>query len=130
MTREDIKQIRWYKKEIAMLDEKIRELREQSLTGGAIGDGMPKTKSTSSMAERIAIQIYELSTNLYEKKNKLLKLVTESINFIYTIEDSQLRMIVKYRALDGMSWSEMADIMGLDRTSLSKKYEAFLNTLE
>lgn len=130
MTREDIKQIRWYKKEIAMLDEKIRELREQSLTGGAIGDGMPKAKSTSSMAERIAIQIYELSTNLYEKKNKLLKLVTESINFIYTIEDSQLRMIVKYRALDGMSWSEMADIMGLDRTSLSKKYEAFLNTLE
>ena len=90
---------------------------------------MPHARNVSSTTERIALQIYDLTQTLTEKKLTLINLVAECINYIYKIPDPLLRMIVKYRALDGMSWGEMSDILGLDRTSLSKKYDAFLKSI-
>lgn len=129
MTKGDIDQIRWNKKEIEELEKRINELRQQSCLGNSIGDGMPHARNVSSTTERIALQIYDLTQTLTEKKLTLIKLVAECINYIYKIPDPLLRMIVKYRALDGMSWGQMSDILGLDRTSLSKKYDAFLKSI-
>ena len=130
MTKEDIKNIKQYKLEIKMLEEQIKELRElDASSGSGIGDGMPHARSTTSKTERLALQVYDLNQKLVEKKNSLFILVKNAIEFVYTIPDSTTRMIVKYKCIDGMTMTEIADIMGVDRTSISKKYNAFMDTI-
>ena len=130
MTKKDIEQIRSYKLEIKMLEEQIAELKEQyASASNGLGDGMPHARSTTSKTERMAIQVYELTQRLVDRKNSLFILVKNAIDFVYTIEDSGLRMIVKYKCIDGLTMTEIADIMGVDRTTISKKYNAFMDTI-
>lgn len=130
MTKKDIEQIRSYKLEIKMLEEQIAELKEQyASASNGLGDGMPHARSTTSKTERMAIQVYELTQRLVDRKNSLFILVKNAIDFVYTIEDSGLRMIVKYKCIDGLTMTEIADIMGVDRTTISKQYNAFMKTI-
>ena len=130
MTKEDIKQIRSYQLEIKMLEKQIDELREMyASSGSGLGDGMPHARSTTSKTERLALQVYDLTQKLIAEKNSLFILVKNAIDFVYTIEDSTLRMIVKYKCIDGLTLTEIADIMGVDRTTISKQYNAFMKTI-
>ena len=130
MTKEDIKQIRAYQLEIKMLETQIAELRDMyASSGSGLGDGMPHARSTTSKTERLALQVYELTQKLVEKKNSLFILVKNAIDFVYTIPDSTTRMIVKYKCIDGLTMADIAEIMGVDRTTISKKYNAFMDTI-
>ena len=130
MTKEDIKQIRAYQLEIKMLEKQIDELREMyASSGSGLGDGMPHARSTTSKTERLALQVYELTQKLVAKKNSLFILVKNAIDFVYTIPDSTTRMIVKYKCIDGLTMADIAEIMGVDRTTISKKYNAFMDTI-
>ena len=46
--------------------------------------------------------------------------------FIETIPDSQLRTIVRLRNIDLMTWQEIGDVLGLDRKTVSTKYNNFI----
>lgn len=130
MTKKDIEQIKQYKLEIKMLETQITKLREMySSSGSGLGDGMPHARSTTSKTERLAVQVYELSQKLVDLRSSLFILVKNAIDFVYTIPDSTTRMIVKYKCIDGMKLTEIAEIMGVDRTTVSKKYNAFMDTI-
>lgn len=129
MTKKELEQIYWYQKEIKMLEEQIKALQESSISGSGIGDGMPHSKSTTSKTERVALQVYELTNKLTQIKSSLFISVKNGIDFIYSIPDSTTRMIVKYKCLDGMSLAEIGEIMGIDRTTCSKRYNAFMKEI-
>lgn len=129
MTRKELEEIYWYQKEIKMLEEEIKALQESVIGGSSLGDGMPHTKSTTSKTEKVALQIYDLKNKLTQYRNVLFISVKKGIDFIYTIPDSATRMIVKYKCLDGMSMTEISEIMGIDRTTCSKRYNAFMKDL-
>lgn len=129
MTKKELEQIYWYQKEIKMLEEQIKALQESSLSGSGIGDGMPHLKSTTSKTERIALQVYELTNKLTQIKSSLFISVKNGIDFIYSIPDSTTRMIVKYKCLDGLSMGEIGVIMGIDRSTCSRKYNAFMKEI-
>ena len=129
MTKKELEQIYWYQKEIKMLEEQIKALQESSISGSGIGDGMPHSKSTTSKTERVAIQVYELTNKLTQIKSSLFISVKNGIDFIYSIPDSTTRMIVKYKCLDGLSMGEIGVIMGIDRSTCSRKYNAFMKEI-
>ena len=129
MTRKELEQIYWYQKEIKMLEEQIKALQESVVGGSGIGDGMPHSKSTTSKTERVALQVYELTNKLTQIKSSLFISVKNGIDFIYSIPDSTTRMIVKYKCLDGLSISEIGEIMGIDRSTCSRKYNAFMKEI-
>ena len=129
MTKNELEQIYWYQKEIKMLEEQIKALQESSISGSGIGDGMPHSKSTTSKTERVAIQVYELTNKLTQIKSSLFISVKNGIDFIYSIPDSTTRMIVKYKCLDGLSMGEIGVIMGIDRSTCSRKYNAFMKEI-
>ena len=129
MTKKELEQIYWYQKEIKMLEEQIKALQESVVGGSGIGDGMPHLKSTTSKTERIALQVYELTNKLTQIKSSLFISVKNGIDFIYSIPDSTTRMIVKYKCLDGLSMGEIGVIMGIDRSTCSRKYNAFMKEI-
>ena len=129
MTKHDIEEIKHIRKEIEMLSNQIDELRQQSLTLGGTGDGMPHSNNVKSPTEEIAIKILDLTRMLEKRKNDLVKKLNRDLIFIYSIEDSLLRMIVKYKCIDDFSFQEISQILGYDRSLIGKKYNAFFNDL-
>lgn len=130
MTKHDIEEIKHIRKEIEMLSNQIDELRQQSLTLGGTSDGMPHSNNVKSPTEEIAIKILDLTRMLEKRKNDLVKKLNRDLIFIYSIEDSLLRMIVKYKCIDDFSFQEISQILGYDRSVISKKYSAFFNKLD
>lgn len=129
MTRKDIEEIADIRKEIQMLNDEIESLRQQSLTLGGASDGMPHSTNVGSPVEQIAIKILDLTRDLERRKIMLMEKLNRALIFIYTIDDSLTRMIVKYKCIDGLNYSEISAILGYDRSVIGKKYNAFFNEL-
>jgi DNA-directed RNA polymerase specialized sigma24 family protein len=61
-----------------------------------------------------------------EKKIQLSEEVLRIEEFINSIADSELRLIFKYRYIDCLKQREIADILKLERSSISKKISSYL----
>ena len=66
--------------------------------------------------------------NLQELEEKILVDINEIECFIATINDSHIRRIIRMRAVDGMTWNEVADRLGGGNTedSVRMAYNRFL----
>ena len=51
-------------------------------------------------------------------------------DFISTVDDAEMRMIIRLRNIDLMGWKEIGDALGMERTTASKKYNNFIKTLK
>lgn len=62
---------------------------------------------------------------LQTKKEKLLALEDEIESFIDSIDDITLRLIFRYRYLDGLTQEQIGRILHMDRSNVSKKIDAY-----
>jgi hypothetical protein len=69
----------------------------------------------------------ELVSLLTEKRISALEQYLEIERFIETIDDPELRNIMRYRFLDLKAWQEIADLMFMDRSTVSKKVKKYLS---
>lgn len=130
MTKQELEQIKWYRKEIEMIDKQIEALRQQSLYPSGMGDGMPKGNSKTSQTEQIAIKIYELTNELNLFRTKLVSHIADAYNCIRKVPDSTTRMVAKYRCIDGLSFEKISAILDLNKRTVMKRYDEFILTLE
>lgn len=73
---------------------------------------------------------YELIKNLIEQKLKLEKEFWEIKTFIDTVEDSEMRQILRHRYVDGFSWQKVAfEIEKHDEQYPRKKHKNFFENL-
>ena len=72
----------------------------------------------------------QLKKRLAEVMLLVLKKKKKIERFIETIPDSQLRTIVRLRNIDLMTWQEIGDVLGLDRKTVSTKYNNFIKKLK
>ena len=64
---------------------------------------------------------------MYEIKLKELYLVRARIErYINTIDDVELRLIVRLRCINNMFWGDIGAEMGMDRRTASRKYYKFI----
>lgn len=65
---------------------------------------------------------------LKDREEKINKLLCEIENYISTVDDSIVRLIITYRVLDNMSWCEVASKVGGNNTedSVRKMYERYV----
>lgn len=68
----------------------------------------------------------ELISLLTEKRISALEKYLEIERFIETIDDPELRNIMRYRFLDLMQWKDIADKMFMDRSTVSKKVKRYI----
>ncbi len=81
-------------------------------------------KSVRCLSSAIDTEIRKLESR-YEK---LLEVTNDAMDFIESIEDSRMRMIVTYRFIEGYSWNKVADCIGGDNTedSVRKAFTRFM----
>lgn len=68
----------------------------------------------------------ELVSMLTEKRISALEQYLEIERFIEQVEDVELRNIMRYRFLDLYTWDMIADLMYMDRSTVSKKVKRYL----
>ena len=68
----------------------------------------------------------ELVSTLTEKRISALEQYLAIERYIESVEDVELRNIMRYRFLDLYTWDMIADLMYMDRSTVSKKVKRYL----
>ena len=122
LTEKELNQLHYINIEIEVLKNQLDELKSRSMIKGQEITGMPFVTGTSDKTAQIAIAIREIE-ELYEIKLRELYLVRGRIErYINTIDDSELRLIVRLRSINNMRWEDIGRELGYHRTRVSQIY--------
>ena len=134
MTREQAEQIYYIKKEIKIIESEIRELeRGRTYLSGVMYSDMPKAAGqTDSMAEsdKYLDQEKTLVEMLKYNKEQLLRSLIDMNRFLITIDDSELRTILRLYCVEGCTWREIGQELHMHLSTASKKYYNFWENAE
>lgn len=137
MNKKQLSQIKYIKSEIDIIKNQIYNLEPEMVTDKVTGSSpyFPYTQRSFQL-EGIDIEDYHrksrrLQNKLMKKKNELLELQEEVNDFINNIDNSLLRQIITLKYMDGMSWQEVASIIGGNNTadSVRKMAERYLKKI-
>lgn len=123
MSEKELSQYYWLKKEIRSLEERIEEF------GYGVGAVAIKDTIVTSSTPKSSIQEkrMQLLNQLIDARLTALEKYLEIESYIETVEDSEIRQIMRYRFLDLKTWNEIGEEMKYDRTSISKKLRQFIS---
>ena len=130
MTYKKLNSIYWLNKEIEDLEIRIREIEETLGVSSSKLSGMPKSNSNKRPTEDISLMLIKLKNKLTKNKTKLVSDKIEIENYISRIDDIELRLIVRMRNIDFMSWQEIGKKLNMDRTTASRRYHKLVDKLK
>ncbi len=125
MNKEQLKQIRYIKSEIATIETQIDNIEPAMVTDKVTGSSsyFPYTQRSFQL-EGIDVEDFNrrtrrLQSKLMKRKSELLELQEQANELINSIEDSLVRQIITLRYVEGLNWYNVADVIGENSTSES-----------
>lgn len=115
------------KKEIIQLEEMISDLEITTIGSLSYSNiSVSKSHSNSSPTENVALRLVKLKEKLNEKKESLLIDAEKAEEFLNTIDDSEIRLIIRKRFMEGKTWSKISEELIMDRTTPYYKLKNYL----
>jgi hypothetical protein len=130
LTKQELSQCYYLNKEIKQLERELRELdgKEYKPTNYS---GMPHGSGISDDVSRLATQRAELHKLISLKLEECMIARARIERYINDVEDSEMRMILRLRHINGLSFQQIAFSIGWhDESVPRKKYNKFLNLSE
>lgn len=117
MTIKELSELHNLNREIDALIRRIKELKMRALPGAARVTDMPRSVVTSDITAEIAVEIAEAKARLEAdiKRRRYERARLEY--YIASVTDSRVRQIMRYRFVDGLSWTAVAHRMGGGNTA-------------
>ena len=136
MTEKELSQCHYLNLEMARLKKELKELEGMEY-GQVDYSGMPKGSGTSDRTGNFAMQREEIRELIMLKSKQCMIERVRIERFINTIEDSEMRLIIRLRCINFLGWAEIAAetmvldeqgniIKEQDRTTVAKKYNKFI----
>ena len=126
MTIRDLSQYHNIKVEIDQIKLNIKEL-EATVIGSSKITGIPTShNNTTSSTERIGIKLAQLKTKLSDKTEELLDEAKKVEDFLETVEDADIRIIIRERFLNGKTWNEVSQKIIADRSTPYYRIKRYL----
>lgn len=128
MTLEDANQIYYINKEIKAIRLDLIKLEENRTFSRAITySDMPKgsIRDTTEDIDDYLAEHQQLVDMLNYSLQKLQMERLKMERFLATVEDAELRLIVRLRCVNNMNWQEIGEEIGLHRTTVSKIFYSF-----
>lgn len=121
MTVRELSQLYYLKKLIDRDAERLVELESRLQPGSMTLTGMPHSPNVKSTMEEVVPLIVDLREKITkEQKNYIAqKIVIE--DYIQTVDDMQIRLIMSYRFVDLLTWNQTALKIGGNNTEDSVK---------
>lgn len=125
MNKKDLEQCTNLKKEITYLENKIEKLEQKSsITSDYVQTGFTgKRKRVSTIVgvdEKRQKKLSKYKTQLQTFKLQLEQKRAEIEEFIEHIEDTDLRLIIRYRYEDDFSWIKIMHLMRYEAESTAR----------
>lgn len=129
MTIHDLSKYHNLKIEIKQIKDNIEEI-ETTIIGSSKIAGIPITSSSnnSNPTERIGMKLAKLKTTLENKTDKLLDELNKIEDFLNTVDDGEIRIIIRKRFIEGKTWKEVSKDIIADRSTPYYKLKKYLNS--
>lgn len=125
MTVEELSELYYINKEIEMIQKELIELREKIFYKKSMLSNLPKANRIIDENLRYVEIMEQLEQQLNFSLFELQKKRMEIESFLQTIKNAEDRLIIRLRVIDNMKWQEIADKLGLERTTVSKRFHKF-----
>lgn len=137
MDKKKLSQLRPLKRELVLIDKRLEKLYERQenvptvlgkVTGSSKDFPYVEVRTSVLMDEPKEADEIEKQIRIREKRREQVeKLITEIEQFIAEIPDSRDRQIFELIYIDGKKQREVAELVGLERSVISKKITNYLN---
>lgn len=122
MTEKELSRYYYLKREIKDLEDRLKELGvglsainlDKELSSGS--------SEHTSIQEKIAI----IKEKWINARLSALEEYLKIENYIETVEEVEIRQIMRYRFLDLYDWYKIGELLHCDRTTASKKLRAYI----
>lgn len=122
MTVEEINSIYYINKEIEHIQRELYDLKTRNFYQSSILTGMPKGSSNRDIFSDYVEDIKTLEDVLNYNLKKLQTERKKMEEFLSSIEDTELRLIIRLRAINNMNWESIGAELGMDRRTASRKF--------
>lgn len=141
MTKEQLNEIIKLKKEVEQLRVKLRELNygdsEKIVTDKVRGSMsqfpyLPRTFTLvgmEQMSEECIKKRDAIGKKISDKYYELYSRIDKAIDFIQNIEDSEIRQILTYKYIDGLTWEQIGQCMNYGTSSIRLKHDKFMKKI-
>lgn len=123
MTVEELSGIYYINKEIQTLEAELYDLRNhQNFYSKNVITDMPKGGQAKDMFVEFTekLRMIEQMIQYSLKRLQLERMKIEE--FLNSVGDPELRLIMRLRAVNNMKWEDIGLEIGLERTTVSKKF--------
>ena len=129
MTIQDLSKYYLIKKEVQKLKDRLTEIESTIISSSKISDmKVDSSRNINSPVEITANRIIKLKAKLEKEIAKSYDEELKLENFISDIEDKTVKLIIRLRFKDGMTWQEVADELSYDRSTPYKKLTSYLES--
>ncbi len=127
MTKKELSQLYYLNREIEEQQRRLHELEGLATSCVSRITGMPNVQGIYDKVSKYAAEIADLKSLLDLNLKKCFYELHRLNRFIESVEDSQMRMILSLRYVNGLSWQQVAYSIGeLDEQYPRRKHNAFL----
>ena len=132
MTERELMSLIYIQARIEKICERLLELESEDGLGSVEMDGMPHSKTPGKPVERIALAKAALHEKLLNLKADLADKELAITEYIESVEQEDVKLIMELRFIDGREWGNVAVEWGertgkyADRTTLAKKIRKYL----
>lgn len=128
MTKKELSQLYYLKKEIKEQQRRLSELEALATSCTAKITGLPNGNGVSDKIANYATEIADLKNLLDLNLKKCFYELNRLDRFISSVKDSEMRIILTLRYSQGLSWQQIAQNMGVlgDGSTERKKHDRFL----
>lgn len=130
MTIQELSKYHKIKAEIEQLETNIEELESTTIRSSKI-IGMPisiGSINSSNPTERIGTKLAYLKTKLIAKRERLLDEATKIEDFLATVDDAEIRIIIRKRFFEGKTWNTVSKEIIADRSTPYYRLKKYLET--
>ena len=131
MTERELSGYRFITARIEKVKERLAEMRQENGLGSVNMDGMPHGSTPGDPVARMAIARAALHEHLVRLLAELEEKEREIREYIESVENEEVKLIIEWRFIDLLDWYEIAgrleDLTGknVDRTTPAKKLKKY-----
>lgn len=112
MTKKELSQLYYLNREIEEQQRRLQELEESATSCTAHITGMPHGSGVADKIGKYAAEIADMRGLLDLNLKKCFYELNRLNRYISSVEDSQMRMILSLRYINGLSWQQIAWSIG------------------
>ena len=135
MTKEELSKLRKIISEIEQIKRELESIEPEhvidSVTGSSIN--FPYTQHSIKIegydGKRYECRVQRIKNRLNRKKIELMEEKDMLTEYIYRLDDSDLRQILMYRYANGLTWGEIGANMGYATITVRSKHDKFLKSI-